>query len=237
MTKETPFILSLQVGTPRTLGTEGAPDPMDRTWTTGFFKEPVTESLSLGPAGLVGDGVADRRVHGGPEKAVLAYSAHHYSDWEAILDRRLPYGAFGENFTMVGQSEVDVCIGDRYAVGETLIEVSQPRQPCWKLARRWRVPDLAARVQESGRTGWYFRVRREGRVAPGDLLTLLERPFPEWTIAKANAIMGQHPADPAACAALAACPALSASWRQTIESRAAGKAVDSLSRLVGPNAP
>jgi MOSC domain-containing protein YiiM len=237
MTMTTPFIRSLQVGLPRTLGTEGAADPMDRAWTTGYLKDPVPGPIWLGVEGLAGDGVADRRVHGGPEKAVLAYSTRHYPDWEAILGHSLPFGAFGENFSVEGLSEAEVCLGDRYAVGDALIEVSQPRQPCWKLARRWRVPDLAARVQESGRTGWYYRVRREGRVGPGDALLLIERPYPEWTVERANAVMRGVPAESAAAMALADCPALSASWRKTLESRIAGVPIDATARLVGPNAP
>ncbi|MFP5503622.1 MAG: MOSC domain-containing protein [Candidatus Sericytochromatia bacterium] len=230
-------IESLQVGLPRTLGLEGAPEPMDRPWTTGFFKAPVAGPVWLGAEGLEGDGVADRRVHGGPEKAVLVYGAPHYPAWEHELGLVLPPGAFGENFTVSGQTEAEVCLGDIYAVGEALVEVAQPRQPCWKLSRRWRVPDLAVRVQASGRTGWYLRVHREGRVAAGDRLILLDRPHPEWTVAEANAVMHARGEDRAA-AALAACPALAPGWRKTLEARAAtGAPTDTRPRLMGPNEP
>lgn len=231
-------IASLQVGLPRLVGTADASDPLDRPWTTGFFKEPVHQPLWLGDEGLEGDGVADRKVHGGPEKAVLAYAASHYFAWEAELGFELPSGAFGENVTVRGQSEATVCIGDRYAVGTAIVEVSQPRQPCWKLARRWRIRTLAARVQETGRTGWYLRVRQTGRVTAGDSLILIERPYPEWTVAAANAVMHGRPTDRAAAEALAACPALAANWRTALAARSAtGTEPDTRRRLVGPNDP
>jgi MOSC domain-containing protein YiiM len=148
----------------------------------------------------------------------------------------LPYGAFGENFTVRGVTEADVCIGDVFAVGGVLVQVSQPRQPCWKLARRWRVKDLAARVQATGRTGWYFRVLEEGEVTPGLRLVLRERPWPQWTVARANEIMHERRDDRAA--ALAACPSLSANWRETLHTRAMrGVNPDPARRLVGPNVP
>lgn len=231
-------IASLQVGQPRQVGQADASDPLDRPWTTGFFKEPVGHALWLDFEGLDGDGVADRKLHGGPEKAVLAYAAGHYPAWAAELGLVLPGGAFGENFTVLGQSEATVCIGDRYAVGTAIVEVSQPRQPCWKLARRWRIRTLAARVQETGRTGWYLRVRQTGRVAAGDPMILIERPHPEWTVAAANAVMHGRPTDRAAAEALAACPALATNWRTALAARSeTGTEPDTHRRLVGPNDP
>src|SRR5690606_30313397 len=113
---------------------------------------------------------------------------------------------------------------------------SQPRQPCWKLDRRWQVGDLAKRVQESGRTGWYYRVLQCGTVeAPADCV-LVERPHPDWTVARANRIMHQQREDHAAAAALAACAALSASWKSTLSARARGgvETRSSALRLNGP---
>ncbi len=212
-----PTLLSIQVSLPRHFGVEGAPDPMDRPWTTGFFKEPVEGPVWLGRTNLVGDGQADRKNHGGPDKAVLAYSAEHYPIWRVELNRPdLPYGAFGENFTIAGLTEETVCIGDVYAIGEARVQVSQPRQPCWKIARRWRIKDLTARVRETGRTGWYLRVLEEGYVEAGMPVELLERPFPQWTVARATEIMHRRNEDREAAMALAACPALSAVWRESL---------------------
>ncbi|MGH2369464.1 MAG: MOSC domain-containing protein, partial [Chloroflexota bacterium] len=165
----TPRLLSIQVGQPQTLGAEGARNPMDRRWTSGIFKQPVAGPVRLGWTNLELDAQADLSVHGGPDKAVCVYAADHYAYWRTNLRRAdLPYGAFGENFTVAGMDETEVCIGDVFAVGQAQVQVSQPRQPCWKLARRWRVRDLAARVERMGYTGWYFRVLAEGIVAAGD---------------------------------------------------------------------
>ena len=131
----------------------------------------------------------------------------------------MAFGAFGENFTIDGLAEPDVAVGDVFRVGGAVVQVSQPRQPCWKLARRWKIKTLTLTVQESGRTGWYFRVLSQGLVAAGDAVERIERPHPGWTIAEANRIMHRDKADRDAAAALAALPALSASWKATLENR------------------
>lgn len=236
-----PVLHSLQVGLPQRLGEGGAADPMDRPWRTGFFKEPVAGPVWLGPTALDGDGQADLRHHGGPDKAVCVYPLGRYPYWRERLDRALPCGAFGENWTVGGQDEGDVCLGDVYAVGEALVEVSQPRSPCWKLARRWRVERLALWFQETGYTGWYLRVLHPGYVEAGQPVELRERPHPEWTVLRANAVRYDRAADPDAVAALAACPALGASWSDRLrrEVEAGGRRADPASeaaRIVGENA-
>lgn len=214
---DAPIVLSIQVGLPKQLGIEGAADPMDRPWTTGFFKEPVTGKIYLGKTNLVGDGQADLLLHGGTEKAVLAYSAKHYSQWRQELNLPdLPYGAFGENFTVSLLAEEDVCIGDIFAFGQAQIQVSQPREPCWKLARRWRIKDLPKRVIASGRSGWYFRVLSEGFVESRLPLTLLERPLPQWSVARVSAAFYWGKED---VSELASCPLLSSTWRKYFSTR------------------
>jgi len=233
----TPNVISIQVGLPKALGVKGASNPMDRPWTTGFFKTPIAGKIWLGSTNLQGDGQADLKNHGGVEKAVLAYSAEHYPTWRGSLELPdLPYGAFGENLTIADQTEFSVCIGDIYQLGEAQIQVSQPRQPCWKLSRRWRIRDLAIQVQQNGRTGWYFRVLKEGNIEPNLPLILNERPYPQWTIALANQIMHQDKKDQESAAELAACPALSSNWQQTLYRRV-NKSLnpDSTSRLWGNN--
>jgi MOSC domain-containing protein YiiM len=220
----TPLLVSIQVGLPRSYGREGADDPMDQPWQSGFFKAPVDGPRWLGRTNLVGDGQADLVNHGGPDKAVLSYAASHYPDWREQLEKPdLPHGAFGENFTIDGLTEETVCIGDRYALGQAIVEVSQPRAPCWKLARRWRIKDLTALVEQSGRTGWYVRVLEEGEVRAGLTLTLLERPYPEWTVARATRVMRGRTRDRAAAGALAGCEVLAASWRDRLAQAAAGR--------------
>lgn len=206
-------IASLRVGRPRWLGGPELP------WLSGFVKEAVAGPVAVGRTNLEGDGQADLEHHGGPDKAVCAYPAAHYPAWRAELAlEEFPFGAFGENFTVAEVIEEDVCIGDTWAAGTALFEVSQPRQPCAKLARRWGVRDLPARVLDTGRTGWYFRVPREGSVAAGDALTLVSRPHPAWTIARANAIRYRD-RDAALAAELAALAPLSASWRAALSRR------------------
>ncbi len=243
-------VLSVQVGLPRTLGRDDAEDPMDRTWTTGYFKAPVDGPVWAGRTNLAGDGQADLVHHGGADKAVLAYAAAHYPAWRAELagdlarlgPGGLPFGGFGENLTVERWTEADVCVGDVHALGAALLQVAQPRGPCWKIARRWRVRDLPARVQRTGRTGWYYRVLREGPVEAGQELRLLERPHPEWTVAAVNAVRYERradtPEDRAVTLALAACPALAASLRATLTRRATQNLHrDDAARLVGPNDP
>ena len=208
-------LLSIQVGLPA-----AHRDPGDeKVWRTAFWKKPVEGPVWLGKTNLVGDGQAAVGIHGGPDKAVLGYAASHYPLWRAELGwDDLGFGAFAENFTLEGLSENSVCLGDVYAVGDAVVQVSQPRSPCWKIARRWRMPDLTERVEVTGRTGWYHRVLDEGLVEAGQPFTLLERPHPEWSIARVAATARNRKADPAAAAELRAVPELSSAWRQGLAS-------------------
>lgn len=230
-----PLLVSIQVGLPQFFPGEDTAKLMKRSWTTGFFKQPVEGRIWLGTTNLEGDGQADLQHHGGYEKAVLAYAAEHYPAWRTALNQpQLTYGAFGENFTVAEATEASVCIGDVYEIGSALVQVSQPRQPCWKLSRRWQIKDLAMQVQKNGRTGWYFRVQQEGYVETGQSFVLRDRPFPQWTIAKANDIMHHQLNDRQAAAELAACDLLSANWRRTLSERATkGTKIDPSSRIFG----
>ena len=155
------------------------------TALSGICKTPVSHPLTLSPEGVEGDEQADRRVHGGIEKAVHHYPLDHYSDWRAELGD-LPAltaaGGFGENISTAGLTEAEVAVGDTFRLGGALIQVSQGRQPCWKLNHRFGVPDMARRVQQTGRTGWYYRVLEPGTVTPGDRLELIDRVVPDWTL-------------------------------------------------------
>jgi len=203
-------LVSIQVGHPRRV--EG-----DQPWVTAFFKSPVVGPVQLDVPNLQGDSQADLEVHGGPDKAVCVYSTDHVAAWCSELGlARCEPGAFGENFSVAGQTETAVCIGDVYEVGTAVVQVSQPRGPCWKLGRRWNRPDFPRLVLSTGRTGWYLRVVGPGSVCAGDSLQLVDRPYPEWTIQRANDV-AYAPADERdamAVRALAACPALSVAWRE-----------------------
>lgn len=217
-----PVLLSIQVGMPRTNGAEGSADRMDQPWYSGFYKAPVAGPVRVGRLNLAGDGQADLNAHGGPDRPILAYCAQHYDRWreERVIQGDAPYGSFGENFTVSGLHESEVCIGDRYAVGPVRLEVSQPRQPCWKLARRWRNSQLPALVIRYERGGWYLRVLEEGTVEAGMPVELLDRPFPQWTIARANHLLHRGKEDPQACRQLGSCSPLSADWRRYLTKRA-----------------
>src|SRR5262249_19179569 len=155
------------------------------------------------------------KVHGGPDKAVLAYAASHYPAWREELGLPdLGYGAFAENFTLAFLNEANVCLGDVYGIGRARVEVSQPRQPCGNITHRWKLPGLTERVRATGRHGWYMRVLEEGEVEAGQPITLLERPCAEWTIARAFRAMNERAKNPAEAANLARVPALSVSWRE-----------------------
>lgn len=215
------ILSSVQIGMPRNYGSEDAVNPHDRPWTTGFFKTPIQGPAFVGATNLVGDGQADLINHGGVDKAVLAYSADHYTKWRRELRiPDLPYGAFGENLTIAGLSEDSVCIADRYRIGPVVFEVSQPRQPCWKLARRWRMHELTAMVVQNGRSGWYFRVLRQGSIEAKMPVELIERPNPDWSIARANEIMNFGSSDLQETIALANVPGLANSWVDELNYRA-----------------
>jgi len=212
---------SIQVGTPKNYGSEEAVDAHDKPWTTGFFKAPIAGPVFVGVTNLVGDGQADLKNHGGVDKAVLAYSADHYPKWRDELTLPdMPHGAFGENLTIAGLSEESVCIGDIFRIGPVIFEVSQPRQPCWKLARRWRMHELVRLVVHNGRTGWYLRVLEEGCIEAGMPVEPIDRPNPAWSIARANRILHHCRTDLPLTLELAAVPALANSWVEELRERA-----------------
>ena len=215
-----PQLLSIQVGLP---AEHGADAISNKSWQSGIFKFPVTGRIHLDSTNLAGDGQDDLKNHGGPYRAVLAYNAAHYDIWREELNLPdLPYGAFGENFTVSGLDEETICIGDIYAIGEVQLEVAQPRMPCWKLARRWGIKDLTARVDVKAWGGWYHRVLQEGEVEAGLPITLIARPYPKFTISYIYKLMNDRIESPDAMedmAALADVAALSPGWRRAFVGR------------------
>jgi len=204
-----PYVRELRTGKVKKFGNEHAKDPMERTWKSGIFKKERTEPIMLRENGLEADEVADKKNHGGPEKALFAYPANHYDYWQAELaTEEIDIGGMGENLVIDDADEFSVFIGDTYQFGDAIIQVSQPRQPCWKPARRFKVLDLALRIQNSGRTGWYFRVLKEGMVEADSELKLMERPYPQWSIAACNEVMHVHKDDLNLAYELASCTLL-----------------------------
>ena len=157
-------LVSLQIGTPAE-HTSQLNDGKDAAWDSSIWKAPVTGPVHLGRTDLAGNTQADLKNHGGPDKAVCCYSAEHYPGWRLRLDlseREFGYGAFGENFTLSGLTEDAVCLGDICRVGAAVVQISQPRMPCWKVGRRWEHPELPGEMTATGRTGFYLRVLTEG---------------------------------------------------------------------------
>jgi MOSC domain-containing protein YiiM len=217
-----PTIVSIQVGQATSYVFDSAADNKPRSWTTAFFKSPVSGSVHVGEMGIAGDEQADRRFHGGIDKAVLAYSAEHYAYWRSHLSLPdMPHGGFGENLTIAGLDEVGVCIGDHWQAGDVLFEVSQPRQPCWKMGRRWRTPDLPKQVIQNGKSGWYLRVISGGELAAGAAIELAARPRAPWTVARASRLLYHENHDVAALEELANVPELSRAWREELLERLA----------------
>jgi len=160
-------VISVNVGLPREVVWKG------RTVVTGIFKESVAGRVALRQLNLDGDRQADLTVHGGPDKAVYAYSAEHYSFWrEQFPEMELPWGMFGENLTIEGLDE-NIHIGDLFEIGTAHLMVTQPRMPCYKLGLKFGRDDILKRFLRSGLTGFYFAVLKEGEVAAGDPIRLL----------------------------------------------------------------
>lgn len=184
---------------------------------SGFRKTGATGPVAVGTLGLAGDEQADREHHGGPHKAILHYAFDHYALWreerpEFAAELARP-GAFGENISTSGLTERDVCIGDRYRLGSATVEVSQGRQPCWKLGHRFAEPAMVEAVIRTGRGGWYYRVLVPGEVAAGDTLELAERPYPEWPVARVFGLIVGGDRDLDALRALGRLPPLGPSWQ------------------------
>lgn len=221
-------ILELRIGRAKLLGASGA--------LTAIDKRKVEGTLAVGILGLDGDEQADRKHHGGPDKAIHAYAVSHLSRWADELPAQAESfrpGAFGENFVIDGASEADICLGDRWRIGSTLLEISQGRQPCWKLNWRFEVTDMARRVQESGRTGWYFRVLEPGVVAGGDRGTLVARPHAAWTLTRTSHLLYHDRMNRVALAELAQLPGLPDNWRRLAEARLSSGKTEDWSRRLG----
>ncbi len=163
-------ILSLNVATPKAIVDQG------KEVLTSIFKQPVKGSLQVSSDGLSGNQQADLKNHGGEYKAVYAYPFEHYSYWQQQLQRdQWEMGLFGENLTLTGLLEEQACIGDIYRAGSVLLQVTQPRTPCFKLGLRMGDKRFVKQFTHSLRTGFYFRVVEEGELAAGDTLELVEK--------------------------------------------------------------
>jgi len=197
----------------------GIPVPFRDSDYSAIAKQPVSGAVRIGWLGLAGDSVADPVHHGGWDKAIHLYPQDHYGWWRErkpghpLLEKP---GAFGENIASRGMTEEEVCLGDRFSLGSAVVEVSHGRQPCWKLDHRFGARDVMATIVKTARCGIYFRVLREGEAEAGAMMELLERPLPQWSIARVFRLLigGGHKGEPDAVRALADMPVLAEAWRE-----------------------
>jgi MOSC domain-containing protein YiiM len=207
-------VLSVNVGLPRAVVWKG------QTVVTGIFKEPVAGRVAIKRLNLEGDRQADLTVHGGPEKAVYAYPAEYYAFWrEQFPEMELPWGMFGENLTIEGLLDENVHIGDRFQVGSAHLAVTQPRLPCYKLGLKFGRDDILKRFLQSGLTGFYFAVLKEGEVAAGDSIKLLDRDEHQVKVADITRLYRQDRHNLDLLRGVVALEALPESWREYFQQR------------------
>lgn len=208
-------IASLQIG-------QSAPHKYQgKEVASAIFKQPVEGPVHLGRLGFSGDEVADTRHHGGPEKAVLVYAEEHYPHWAALLGREPGPAALGENLTISGATEEEVCVGDTYQLGGAVVQVCQPRVPCFKTNLRLGSTAVLPEVVRTGYTGFYLRVLEEGPVQKGDQFTLLHRPEGAPTVALANRIYHHERRNEAMMRQLLQAEGLAADWVTDLQERLA----------------
>ncbi|MEC3911144.1 MOSC domain-containing protein [Sphingobium sp. CR2-8] len=204
----------------------GKPVPFRGDDYSAIAKQPVIGPVRITWNGFEHDAVADPVHHGGWDKAIHLYPQDHYGWWrtrkpdEPLLDRP---GAFGENIASRGLTETDICLGDRFSLGSAVVEVSHGRQPCWKLDHRFGARDVMATIVKTARSGLYFRVVQEGEARAGTPMELLQRPLPDWSIARIFQLLigGGHKRNPDAVHTLAHMPVLAEAWRERARKLAA----------------
>lgn len=202
----------------------GTARPFNGAELSAIAKRPREGAVQVLDEGLAPDEQADRRVHGGPEMALHLYPLDHHAWWrEQIGDHPAldEPGGFGSNLAVTGLLEDDVHIGDRFRIGTALIEVSQPRQPCWKIEHRFAHKGMVAQIVASGRCGWYFRVIETGDVQAGDSLERTASGAAEWSVVRVFRALVAGKATPDKLAALAYLPSLSPEWRKKASLRLA----------------
>jgi MOSC domain-containing protein YiiM len=197
-------VLSVNVGRPREFEFNGRPAK------SAIWKTPVASRIAARGVNLEGDEQADHKAHGGPDKAVYAYAAEDLRWWEERLGRSLQYGEFGENLTTEGIAMNDAPVGERWAIGTAVFEVSEPRIPCWRLGVRMNDQMFPKRFTEALRPGTYLRIVREGAVAAGDEIRIIERPDHDLTVRDIFRIFTR---DREEVERLLTIPRISESWR------------------------
>jgi MOSC domain-containing protein YiiM len=203
---------SVNVGTPREVGWRG------QTIRTAIWKAPVAGRVRVRGVNVDGDEQANREAHGGVDKALYAYAAEDLAWWSGQLGREVPAGSFGENLTVRGIDVSGAVVGERWRAGRTLLEVSQPRTPCFKLGIRMGSQRFPRQFAAAGRPGAYLRILEEGDVAAGDPVEVVDRPGHGFTVAEVARV---YHADHAGAARLLEVPELADDWKQWAAARLA----------------
>jgi MOSC domain-containing protein YiiM len=211
-------LLSINVAQPREVEINGRPV------ATGIYKEAVSGPVWLGRLTLAGDGQADLTVHGGEYQAAYSYPVEHYAHWEQVMGvANYPPGMFGENFTVSGLLEDDVCVGDIWRIGEARLQVTSPRVPCFKFGHKIGRPSILREFLHSGRSGFYHRVVEEGLVAAGDAIELLEKDAREITVRQILGMQKLGEGDAASLRRALEIGCLPPGLRRELESRLSGE--------------
>ncbi len=207
-------LVAISVGQPRDVEWQGRP------LRTSIYKQPVAGPVAAGPLGLAGDAQSDLSVHGGIDKAVYAYDESNTAYWRERLARpELGPGSFGENFTLAGLPDEAIFIGDRLRIGTACFEVSQPRQPCLKLAKRFEDASFPKQFLKSLRVGYYLRVVEAGRVSAGDAVLRIAHDERSLSIPAIVSLWLGHGASETALARAVELEALADAWRIPLRER------------------
>jgi MOSC domain-containing protein YiiM len=202
-----PTVLSVQTGRVAPLGPEVV--------ASAIVKHSRTGAVALGPLGLEGDEQADLEVHGGPEKAVYAYAADHFPGWRTQFpDLAIANGAMGENLTIGALEEKDICVGDVHRIGTALLQVCQPRQPCFKFNLLHHDAPVSTAMIKSRQSGWYYRVLAPGVLGAGDAITLQARPNPDFPFPRLVDIVYRKRGERADLIRMAEMEGLASQWRE-----------------------
>ena len=178
---------ALLIGEVKNYGSQSATNKLNTPWSSAIFKVAQNGEIFANELGFEGDRVADTKHHGGPEKAIFANSFSNYAQWEKFLGlKNMAYGAMGENLCIDGLDESSVCVGDIHKIGSLVLQVSQPRKPCFKLSKRWGNENMATHIFETGLTGWYYRVITPGSCKAGDTIEIVEKDEVGMSILEVN---------------------------------------------------
>lgn len=218
-------LISINIGKKKTYNFDGV------IINTALEKSPVEKSVYVHKLGLTGDEQAEKVIHGGVDKAVCIYPFEHYKYWENSLNKKMPDSSFGENLTVKGMLEKDICIGDIFQIGEVIIQITQPRQPCFKLTYIHNVPRMSYLTQNTGFTGYYARVLKEGNININDKIILVEKSPKSISIDFTNQILHSDNKNKKAIEKILEVEEIAVKLRQTFQKLLADEVIDPTPRL------